>query len=202
MSITTASAARPTHNQAPTTFTYSQFLFPYHASLPAYLSANPGANKLVVGAVIIYNRRALLVQRAAHDGFALKWECPGGCVDLTDQTILHALCREVAEETGLVVNHVVKVLDQLEFDGREAGWRWRKITFLAEVDHSGQGVDGAALTVRLDPQEHCDAVWADEREVMVGECQGRRIDFAYESQRNLVLQALRTACEGTVDTEE
>ncbi|GAB1315367.1 hypothetical protein MFIFM68171_05577 [Madurella fahalii] len=193
MSIIDTNAASPAQCQGQTTFTFPGSLSLYHASPAAYLSANPSANKLVVGAVIIHDRRALLVQRAAHDGFALKWECPGGCVDLTDPTILHALCREVAEETGLVVSRVAGVLDQVEFDGREVGWRWRKITFLAEIDRNGQGVDGVVPTVRLDPGEHCDAVWADEQEVMAGKCQGRVIEFAYENQRGLVLGALRAA---------
>ncbi|KAL2259743.1 hypothetical protein VTK26DRAFT_6462 [Humicola hyalothermophila] len=39
--------------------------------------------------------RVLLLQRAAHDGFPLKYECPGGNVELgVDATILDALCRE------------------------------------------------------------------------------------------------------------
>ncbi|KAK4033798.1 nucleoside diphosphate-linked moiety X motif 17 [Parachaetomium inaequale] len=139
---------------------------------------------LVVSALILHNHRVLLIQRAAHDGFPLKWECPGGGVDPTDASILHALRREVREETGLVVRHVGEVVDTLEFDGHE-GTKWRKITFLVVLD-SDQNVEG----VRLDAREHVDAVWAAEGDVAAGRAEGREIEFAYDAQRQTVLDIL------------
>ncbi|KAK4107332.1 hypothetical protein N656DRAFT_720311 [Canariomyces notabilis] len=190
-------------------FTFPPFLLPYNTSPATYLTSNPGATKLVVGAVITnHHDRVLLIQRAAHDGFPLKWECPGGCVDDADESVLHAVCREVLEETGLVVTRVLGVVDQTEFEGKEEGWRWRKITFLVEVEvqsgdnlevEGGSGCGEGVLGVRLDPAEHCDAVWASEEEVMAGSCGGREIEFAYEEQRKLVLKVLR-GCRSGVET--
>ena len=155
----------------------------------AYLAANPSLAALIVSGIIIHKHRVLLIQRAAHDGFPLKWECPGGQVDTTDETVLHGLCREVHEETGLVVAHVVDVADTLEFDGQE-GERWRKVTFLVVLD------GGEVPAVRLSAEEHEDAVWATDEEVVAGKCEGREIEFAYEGQKQTVLDALRRAGNG------
>ncbi len=167
-------------------FSFPPSLASFLVSPDAYLTANPALAGLIVSTVIIHKHRVLLIQRAAHDGFPLKWECPGGQVDETDETVLHGLCREVFEETALVVTHVVDVADTLEFDGREGG-RWRKVTFLVILD------DGEVPVVRLSAEEHEDAVWAAEEEVIAGKCEGREIEFAYEGQRQTVLDALRRA---------
>jgi 8-oxo-dGTP pyrophosphatase MutT (NUDIX family) len=165
-------------------FTFPASLTPYNTPPALYLFANPGLTNLVVSALILHNRRVLLIQRAAHDGFPLKWECPGGCVDTTDASILHAVCREVREETGLAVRHVTEVVDTLEFDGHE-GTKWRKITFLVVMgsDHEVEGL-------QLDAREHVDAVWAGEGDVVAGRAQGREIQFAYDAQRQTVLDVL------------
>ncbi|KAK3303796.1 NUDIX hydrolase domain-like protein [Chaetomium strumarium] len=165
-------------------FTYPPSLAPYNISPAAYLAANPGLKGLVVSAIIIHNSRVLLIQRAAHDGFPLKWECPGGGVDTTDATILHAVCREVHEETGLVVTRLGEKVNVLDFDGWENGAKWTKITFLVVLD------DGDEAVVRLNAQEHQDAVWATDAEVASGMCEGREIVFAYGDQKQLVLDAL------------
>lgn len=167
-------------------------LEPYNVSPNAYLAAHPTITDLVVSAAIVNNSRVLLIQRAAHDGFPLKWECAGGQVDSTDKSILHATCREAYEETGLLVaSGLVDVIDTLEFDGKEGG-RWRKITFLAVLS------DRETPVVQLDAEEHQDAVWATEREVIAEKCEGREIVFAYPEQKVLVLDVLRrTACGTT-----
>ena len=171
-------------------FSFPPSLFPYNISPAEYLSANSSLTHLVTSALITHNSRVLLIQRAAHDGFPLKWECPGGCVEMTDTTILHALSREVAEETGLLVQHVSEVVDTLEFDGSKET-RWRKMTFLVALDGA------QAPLVRLDTQgpefEHVDAVWVSEADVVAGRCEGREIEFAYHAQRQTVLDVLRRA---------
>ncbi len=165
-------------------FSFPPSLAPFLITPEEYLTANPALAGLIVSAVIIHKHRVLLIQRAAHDGFPLKWECPGGQADTTDETVLHGLCREVHEETALVVTHVVDVADMVEFDGREGG-RWRKITFLVVLD------DEEVPIVRLSAEEHEDTVWAADEEVIAGRCQGRVIEFAYEGQRQTVLDSLR-----------
>lgn len=167
-----------------TPFTFCSSLAPYNISPTAYFSAHPSLTGLVASAVVIHKNRVLLIQRAAHDGFPLKWECPGGGVDLTDASILHALCREVHEEAGLHVQHVVDVVDTLEFLGSSDQSSWRKITFLVELEAT------ELPPVQLNAEEHVDAVWATEEDVVSGVCDGRRIEFAYEGQRQTVLDVL------------
>ncbi|KAK4236601.1 hypothetical protein C8A03DRAFT_35502 [Achaetomium macrosporum] len=166
-----------------TPFTFPSSLAPYNIPAELYLSANPGLTGLVVSSIIIHNNRVLLIQRAAHDGFPLKWECPGGGVDTTDPTILHAVCREVQEETGLKVTTLGSKVDILDFEGRD-GAKWRKITFLVVLDDTEDPV------VRLNAEEHRDAVWAAAGDVGSGKCEGRYIEFAYGDQKQLVMDAL------------
>ncbi|SPQ23481.1 9881f552-8aea-4952-9409-db24573c0106 [Thermothielavioides terrestris] len=202
----------------PTTAAIPPSLIPYNVPPAAYLATHPHLTNLVVSALIIHapTGRALLIQRAAHDGFPLKWECPGGQVDAgADATVLHALCREVREETGLALPlplplpdvppdglldgppqdgvagaaEVADVLDTIEFPGG-GGSNWRKITFLVLLAED-DGDEKLPPPVRLDEREHQDAVWATGEEVQAGRCEGREIVFAYEGQRELVLDVLR-----------
>ncbi|KOS16769.1 hypothetical protein ESCO_004652 [Escovopsis weberi] len=49
--------------------------------------------------------RILLLRRAPEDSYPLSWELPGGSVDATDRSVLHAAARELWEETGLAARH-------------------------------------------------------------------------------------------------
>jgi len=103
-----------------------------------------------------------------------------------DKTILHALQRELFEETGLVMSKVVDILDgSVEFQWGEG--ICRKATFLAEVEDIG--------SVVLIPEEHADFVWATEEDVEWGVCEGRAMRFAYV--RRWFLKACRGSSEET-----
>ncbi|KAK4119506.1 hypothetical protein N657DRAFT_650160 [Parathielavia appendiculata] len=164
--------------------TFSPALSPYNILPDEYLTAHPTLKGLIVSGVVLHANRVLLIQRAPHDGFPLKWECPGGGVDQTDATILYALCREVHEETGLEVRHITNFVDVRDFEG-VGNTLWRTVTFLVVLDL------GEVPVVRLNPDEHVDAVWAAEEEVLLGRAQGRELDFAYDGQRQTVLGLLR-----------
>ncbi|KAH6627642.1 NUDIX hydrolase domain-like protein [Chaetomium tenue] len=143
--------------------------------------------------------RTLLLQRAPHDWDPLTWEHPGGTCE-PNETILQAVARELAEETGLVARRVgglVVAVDIAEpsFEGKEEGvgggggggdgvegtsgkgegglrpW-WRLFCFLVEVEGGveGDGEKGGLPVVRLDPEEHCAFVWATEEDVKKGWC--------------------------------
>lgn len=93
----------------------SAFSFDYHASISdfavskgAYLAARPGApfdyiatGALVLDTTTVSRPRILLLQRAASDEDPNKWEPPGGACDDDDQSILHAVTRELWEEADL-----------------------------------------------------------------------------------------------------
>lgn len=59
-----------------------------------------------------------------------KQEIPGGKVDTTDETLLHAVARELKEETGLTAVRVVHKVQQFEFSIQRPGRSpevWRKV---------------------------------------------------------------------------
>ncbi|KAK3332916.1 NUDIX hydrolase domain-like protein [Cercophora scortea] len=177
---------------AKTDFTFPNSLATLNIPPSAYISDHPHLYGLIVGAVVILNSRALLIQRAATDGFPLAWECAGGGVDSDDATILHAVRRELREETGLTMTHVQALLDdETEFDGREG--RWRKLTFLVQVQ---SGAHGELPAVILEPKEHQDFAWATEAEVKAGRCDGREIRLGYEAQRAVILKGFEMTEQG------
>jgi 8-oxo-dGTP pyrophosphatase MutT (NUDIX family) len=87
-------------------------------------------------------------------------EVPGGKVDDTDETLLHAAVRELKEETGLTATRVRKKVADFTFsDGRPGRppITWLKLIFEVEVKDTN---------VTLDPIEHQQYVFASEDEVI------------------------------------
>jgi 8-oxo-dGTP diphosphatase len=56
--------------------------------------------KLVVAALIVKNGKILICQRTRHQPMPLKWEFPGGKVEVNEQPV-DALVRELDEELGI-----------------------------------------------------------------------------------------------------
>ncbi|MBO0655140.1 NUDIX domain-containing protein [Streptomyces triculaminicus] len=108
-----------------------------------------GIAKTVVGAVIAdAEGKVLLLHRPADDYLGGLWELPSGGVD-TGESLIEALRREVAEETGLTVTAIGGYLGH--FDYRSGSGRaTRQFNFTATV---------ARETVAL--TEHDEHLWAD-----------------------------------------
>ncbi|KAK3988028.1 NUDIX hydrolase domain-like protein [Cladorrhinum sp. PSN332] len=171
--------------------TFSRNLQEFAIPVASYLKAHPTLAGLVVSALVFHHfegssRRVLLIQRAATDGFPLKWEIPGGAAELTDGTIFDGVCREVLEETGLAVTKIMRKADVTdEWEARNGG-RWRKITFVIEVEGSDDGKD--APQVKLSPEEHQDFRWVTLEEIENSRFEdGKEIEFAYDMQRGTIL---------------
>ncbi|MFI0738364.1 NUDIX domain-containing protein [Streptomyces sp. NPDC021100] len=109
-----------------------------------------GVEKSVVGAVIAdEGGKVLLLHRPADDYLGGLWEMPSGGVE-PGESLIEALRREVAEETGLTVAEVGGYLGHFDYRSG-SGRRTRQFNFVAVV--TGQ-------TIRL--TEHDAHLWADE----------------------------------------
>lgn len=109
-----------------------------------------------VGAVIVRDgpggRKQILLIRRGQEPLKGEWSLPGGAVEL-GETLEQAICREVLEETGLIVEVVdtVKAFDRISRD--DAGrvrYHYVLIDFLCRVT-------GGSLACATDASE---ARWA------------------------------------------
>ena len=160
--------------------------------------------------------RVLLIQRAAHDSMALRWETPGGGCDDDDTNILHSCARELFEEAGLhatTLGPVVRVGSPSHHAGdirgggpaEGAGHEWGeamggqffrtrkgklvcKFYFIAEVPQE------RTAEVVVDPKEHIGYVWATEEEVKQKKVQGEAgldLKFTTPEQWEVILTAFK-----------
>lgn len=117
-----------------------------------------------VGAVILQNHpagpgaspRVLLIRRG-QEPLKGEWSLPGGAVEL-GETLEEAICREVLEETGLVVEavEIVQALDRIVRDSEgRVRYHYVLIDFLCRVA-------GGSLACATDAVE---ARWAGPAEL-------------------------------------
>ncbi|WP_016909552.1 NUDIX domain-containing protein [Streptomyces xiaopingdaonensis] len=106
----------------------------------------------VVGAVLTdAEGKVLLLRRADGDHFGGLWELPSGAVE-SGETLVDALHREVAEETGLTVTAIGAYLGHFDYLSK-SGRQTRQFTFAATHTRD---------TVQL--TEHDAYLWADRAE--------------------------------------
>ncbi|KAJ4400239.1 hypothetical protein N0V82_010903, partial [Gnomoniopsis sp. IMI 355080] len=148
---------------------------------PGIAAAAAGPNLLASAAVFDSQQRLLLVQRAPTDFFPLKWELPGGSVDVNrGESMVAGAVRELYEETGLVARAVTRRVG-MERTFEEG--RWRQGVFEVRVVKGEEGV-------RLDPEEHVAWLWVTEEDVRMGRCGGVVLEYADEEEwRDLLLKA-------------
>lgn len=105
-----------------TTFTSPASLADFQQPMQTYLATHPEFDGIAVGACVFSQPqpqsqsqsdlhsteepRILLVQRAPTDSMPLLWEVPGGACDFEDESLLHAVARELREESGLGARRV------------------------------------------------------------------------------------------------
>ena len=78
-------------------------------------------NWAVAGGILVAEDAVLMVNNRRRNG-STDWSTPGGVID-PGETVLGALTREVAEETGLAVSAWDGPLYTVEADGRDGpGW--------------------------------------------------------------------------------
>ena len=94
----------------------------------------PSSPLVGVGAVVIRDRRVLLVKRGQAP-LRGEWSIPGGRLEL-GETVRQAVCREVLEETGLTVEVIdlLGVFDRIVPDDAErVRYHYILVDFLCRV---------------------------------------------------------------------
>lgn len=161
-------------------------------NMPAedWLSKNQKPCDVLVTSCVVFNPlgQVLLVQRASHDWMPDKWEIPGGAADDEDTTLFTAAARELREEAGLVATRFSHPVP--EGPGQEPGQiftigtkTWCRFCFIVEVEDCD--------SVRLDPNEHQDYVWATAEEVRLQKIGDREIPITTEQMSRMILEAFR-----------
>lgn len=129
---------------------------------------------ICVGAFVFDDAdRLLLVQRATHDSYPLRWEVPGGTIDADDESLLHGLARELWEETGLVARRVDGLV------GKGFTFLTRRPSCVCKYSFF---VDVEAYDVSLDLDEHMAFLWVTEDEAKAKKCGA--LDLVYTSQNH------------------
>jgi 8-oxo-dGTP diphosphatase len=98
------------------------------------VEAETEGKQCCVGALILNQQGHLLVQRRAPDRklFPNCWDIIGGHVE-SGETLTDALAREIHEETGWGLSHIVALLHVWEWEGESTGTR-REFDFIAEIE--------------------------------------------------------------------
>lgn len=107
-----------------------------------------GVRRFVAAGVVASGVKVLMLRRQADDFLPGIFELPSGQIE-TGESLTHALCREVAEETGLSVTEVMDYLGAFDYLSRN-GQLTRQFSFLVKTS------DG---TVAL--SEHSEYRWVD-----------------------------------------
>lgn len=114
-------------------------------------AASAGIDRVVVAAVIRDGKTALLLERNPQDYLGGLFELPGGLVE-TGETLSQALCREVAEETGLTLSGIDRYLGSFDYHSQSGRWT-RQFNFQATPQVTPQGVATVILS------EHASFAW-------------------------------------------
>jgi len=175
-------------------FTYHPSSSPFTASSEEYIAKHPSANYnyLASGALVFDDSnssdpRVLLIQRSASDSMPGRWEIPGGGVDDDDESILHAVARELWEEAGLTAFSIGPLVGDPHFFESRSGKRICKFNFLVETE-----IIEGIMDVKLDPKEHQRFVWASEGEVRARKVGGQELELTTTDLEVTVLEAFRT----------
>lgn len=99
----------------------------------------------------------LLLKRTSHeDVLPNAWELPGGHVEVTYESVPHAVAREVLEETHLVVSDIVGKTEETTWEPKAKSKSNIQLNYVVTVQEGH---------VKLNPEEHSDWQWVQEGQV-------------------------------------
>lgn len=183
-----AAAKRPAFD-----FTFHPSASPFTATQQAYLITHPNAGytHIATGALVFdtidpITPRILLLQRSAEDSMPNRWEIPGGGCDDEDESILHAVARELWEEAGLKASHIGPSVGDPHLFSSRSGKQICKFNFVVKAETNTEG----RFEAKLDPEEHQRFVWASEAEVRTRKVKDVDLDFTTQELVITVLQGL------------
>ncbi len=100
---------------------------------------NDGIQKIVVGGIVLNNKREILVVTRKPDDFLRGIdELPSGHLE-SDETIPEGMAREIKEETGMNIAHIESYLDYFDYLSG-SGKRTRQFNFVIIPDDCSQVV--------------------------------------------------------------
>jgi ADP-ribose pyrophosphatase YjhB (NUDIX family) len=128
-----------------------------------------------VGAVIVHDNRAVIVQRSTEP-LKGQWSIPGGALEL-GETLRHCAAREALEETGLEVEavDVLDVFDSIypDSDGR-ARYHYVLIDFFCRIIGGELRAGGDAAQARwITLEELADFLIAETAQKVIRKALGR-----------------------------
>jgi 8-oxo-dGTP diphosphatase len=91
-----------------------------------------GVKKFVVGIILINNDSVLFLKRASDEFMANALEFPGGGLE-EGESLIDCVCRELLEETNLVVSEVSKFVDYFDYQS-QSGKKTRQFNFLVKAE--------------------------------------------------------------------
>jgi 8-oxo-dGTP diphosphatase len=113
-----------------------------------------GITHYATGVAVFRYGKLLVIRRAKHDSLAGVYELPGGGVD-EGETIFDGARRELEEEIGLKAIKLLAVFDGFDYTSR-SGLEIRQANFKVEAEEG---------EIKLDPNEHDDFKWIDEKDI-------------------------------------
>lgn len=122
----------------------------------------------VTCAIINFNGKTLVVQRSAEMKMPLKWEFPGGKIELGESEV-DCIKREILEELNIEID-VVKRLSPSSFDYEDISIRL--IPFVADYVEGEIRLKEHRRFLLLDKEELRDLDWAEADVAVVEEFMG------------------------------
>lgn len=108
-----------------------------------------GVEQLVVGAVVMHEKKVLIIQRNENDFLPKMNELPSGKVEL-NETLFQSLKRELKEEANLNIKQITNYLGYFDYHSSNLK-KCRQFNFLVETE--------VPFKIILNENEHSKYTW-------------------------------------------